>query len=393
MLIGYGCGVTNKFARIFRALPDGCKPAMWLMTKVRRIPGDMVCCFFKPYLFLLRTAARISEPFGLSFYPSVSFRKGLYSQLYAPWRVWLTNKNPAPSDSLVLAAVPSRKNQIESDPMTQLQKTNLALPEGADSASAIDEDAPFECLAGSVDKGLVLICDHASNHLPAKYGLLGLRKEEFERHIAYDIGAAEVTRLMSAHLGVPAILSRFSRLLIDPNRAPDDPTLIMQLSDGAVIPGNTDISSEQRQQRLTQYYEPYHRAIESVIDQSINADHPPALVSIHSFTQEWHGTLRPWEAALLWDHDDRLVKPLLNCLRKETDFSIGDNEPYSGRLQGDCMYRHGTSRGLAHALVEIRQDQIRDEQGQGEWAGRLSDILTRIMANPELAAELAVIRK
>ena len=221
----------------------------------------------------------------------------------------------------------------------------------------------------------------------------GLHKDEFERHIAYDIGAAQVTRLMSEILGVPAVLSKFSRLLIDPNRGADDPTLIMQLSDGAIIPGNARISSAERERRINGYFEPYHQAIEGLIGQCIKADHPPAIVSLHSFTQEWHGTLRPWEAALLWDRDPRLVKPLLDCLRKETDFNIGDNEPYSGDLYGDTMYRHGTNAGLAHVLVEIRQDQIRDRAGQEEWAGRLSDILTRIFADPDLAAELAVIRK
>ena len=246
---------------------------------------------------------------------------------------------------------------------------------------------------GARDRGLVLLCDHASNRLPLEYGSLGLPKAEFERHIAYDIGAAEVTRLMSKILGVPALLSNFSRLLIDPNRGSDDPTLIMQLSDGAIIPGNARLTTEERERRIKAFYDPYHNAIEHLLDTCIKSDHPPAIVSLHSFTQEWHGSLRPWEAALLWDKDPRLVKPMLDCLRKETDFSIGDNEPYSGTLQGDTMFRHGTQRGLAHVLVEIRQDQIRDVAGQQEWAGRLADILTRILADPERAQQLSIIKK
>ena len=276
--------------------------------------------------------------------------------------------------------------------MTQLDETELERS-GADDPESGEPKPPFELIPGSLKKGLVLICDHASNRLPYQYGSLGLAKAEFERHIAWDIGVAQVTRLMSGLLGVPAILSNYSRLLIDLNRGRDDPTLIMQLSDGALIPGNARISPKERERRISDYYEPYHQALENLLDQCVKADHPPAIVSLHSFTQEWHGTLRPWEAALLWDRDDRLVKPLLDCLRKETDFSIGDNEPYTGNLQGDSMYRHGTCRGLAHALVEIRQDQIRDGEGQREWAGRLADILTRIMADADLAAELAVIRK
>lgn len=277
--------------------------------------------------------------------------------------------------------------------MTHLNETQAEPPEPDLSHEKGDSLASFELLPGALDKGLVLICDHASNYLPASYATLGLSSCEFERHIAYDIGAAQVTRQMSALLGVPAVLSNFSRLLIDPNRAMDDPTLIMQLSDGAVIPGNACISQREREQRLESYYQPYHQAIDQVLEECIRTDHPPALVSIHSFTQEWHGTLRPWEAAILWDHDERLVKPLLDCLRRETDFNIGDNEPYSGDLYGDTMHQHGTSRGLAHALVEIRQDQIRDADGQQEWAGRLADILGRILADADLAAELGIIRK
>jgi predicted N-formylglutamate amidohydrolase len=261
-----------------------------------------------------------------------------------------------------------------------------------DCSEQQEELPPYTRLPGALDKGLVIVCDHASNHLPAEYGTLGLPAEEFARHIAYDIGAGQVTRLISEYLGVPAIVSNFSRLLIDPNRGMDDPTLIMQLSDGAIIPGNAKMSVEERERRIQRFYIPYHQAVESVLDECIKHEHPPAIISIHSFTQIWHGSLRPWEAAILWDEDARLVKPLLDCLRKETNFNIGDNEPYTGKLQGDCMYHHGTRRGLAHALIEIRQDLIRDAEGQIEWAGRLADILARILAEPEIANELSVIR-
>ncbi|MCP4933300.1 MAG: N-formylglutamate amidohydrolase [bacterium] len=276
--------------------------------------------------------------------------------------------------------------------MTQLREPDIpALDE--EGAIVREDAAPFELLEGAVDRGLVLVCDHASNHLPEKYGSLGLSKAEFERHIAYDIGAADVTRRMSKILGVPAVLSKFSRLLIDPNRGPDDPTLIMQLSDGAIIPGNAHINDDERQRRHEQFYKRYHQAIDRQIDNCIDAGRPSAIVSIHSFTQEWRGDLRPWEAGVLWDKDDRLVHPLLDCLRRETDFTIGDNEPYTGKTKGDCMNRHGTSRGLAHALIEIRQDQIKDTAGQQEWGGRLADILTRILADPQRAHELSIIKK
>jgi predicted N-formylglutamate amidohydrolase len=250
-------------------------------------------------------------------------------------------------------------------------------------------EGPVVRLGGEAGCGVLLICDHASNRLPERYGTLGLPESELRRHIAYDIGAAGVTRLMSEDLGAPAVMTDFCRLLIDPNRGADDPTLIMQISDGAVIPGNAVVTAEERQQRIERYYEPYHRAICAAIDDGIRAGRPPVILSVHSFTHEWRGVLRPWNAGVLWDSDPRLPKPLLDCLRRETEFTIGENEPYSGKLMGDSMWRHGTSRGLAHALVEIRQDQILDEEGQREWAGRLADIMRRILADEERATELA----
>ncbi len=100
-------------------------------------------------------------------------------------------------------------------------------------------DAPsFRVLPGRADAGLLIVCDHAGNAFPDGYGTLGLPEEQLRRHIAYDIGAAAITEQLARALGVPAVLTNFSRLLIDPNRGADDPTLIMRLSDGAVIPGN-----------------------------------------------------------------------------------------------------------------------------------------------------------
>ena len=236
-------------------------------------------------------------------------------------------------------------------------------------------EAPFERIDGDLGKGLVIICDHASNHVPAPYGSLGLPEEEFARHIAYDIGAADVARAMAAELGVPAVLSRFSRILIDPNRGPEDPTLVMKLSDGAVVPGNRHVDAEEILRRRTLYYDPYHNEIDRLLDEGIAAGKPPALFSVHSFTPYWKSVMRPWHATILWDRDDRLPLPMLRALQGEKGLVTGDNVPYSGELRGDCMYRHGTKRGLAHALVEIRQDLISHEDGAREWARRLSTML------------------
>jgi len=242
------------------------------------------------------------------------------------------------------------------------------------------EHESYRILPGRADRGLVVLCDHASNALPAEYGTLGLAPEELERHIAYDIGAAAVVEHLSRTLGAPALLTKFSRLLIDPNRGDDDPTLIMRLSDGAVIPGNRHLTGAERDKRTQRYYAPYHRAIDAVIDRCIAAGAPPTIVSVHSFTESWKGVPRPWHVGILWDTDARLAKPMLEHLQAEGDLVVGDNEPYTGKLHGDCLWQHGTQRGLPNAIVEVRQDLIRTPEGQAEWGGRLERILRAIEA-------------
>jgi predicted N-formylglutamate amidohydrolase len=252
---------------------------------------------------------------------------------------------------------------------------------------AADHSA-FEFIPGTPEAGIVITCDHASNAFPPGYGTLGVAPEQLERHIAYDIGAAGVARRLAALLGAPAVLSRFSRLLIDPNRAVDDPTLVMRISDGAVVPGNAHIDAQEIQRRINLYYRPYHAAIEAVLDAGMTAAKPPVVFSVHSFTDNWRGTPRPWHATILWDRDPRFAKPLVDALHAETDIVAGENVPYTGRLRGDSMYTHGTRRGLAHALIEIRQDLIRTEAGQAAWAQRLARIIAAVLTHPRLKLNL-----
>ncbi len=250
-------------------------------------------------------------------------------------------------------------------------------------------DESFEIIKGRKDAGLVLICDHARNNLPPDYGTLGLDPAQFKRHIAYDIGMEAITRQMAAALGVPAVLSKFSRLLIDPNRGTDDPTLIMRISDGAVVPGNRHVDEAERQRRVTRYYTPYHNAIDQVVESCLATKRAPALLSMHSFTQSWKGRPRPWHVAVLWDADARLPHALLDALRQDKALVVGDNEPYTGNLTGDTMWQHGTQRNLAHAIIEVRQDLIGDEAGQELWARRFVAIMNDIMSAPQLASVLA----
>ena len=238
----------------------------------------------------------------------------------------------------------------------------------------------FERIEAAAGPGpLVFLCDHASNSVPEAYGTLGLEEGAFAAHIAYDIGAGEVTRALAHAYGAPAILAIWSRLLIDLNRGADDPTLVMKLSDGRIIPGNRNVDANEVAHRLAAFYAPYHAAIDAAIEDASGVGYVPVLVSIHSFTPVWRGTKRPWEVGVLWDRDARLAHPLLSALEK-AGLVAGDNEPYSGELENDCMYVHGTMNGLPHVLIEIRQDLIANATAAMKFASRLKPILDEALA-------------
>ncbi|WP_337270055.1 N-formylglutamate amidohydrolase [Oryzifoliimicrobium ureilyticus] len=245
--------------------------------------------------------------------------------------------------------------------------------------------SPFEQIEGAPERGLVILGDHAMNRVPSEYGQLGLAETAFQRHIAYDIGIEGLVRGLCARLKVPGVLGCFSRLLIDPNRGEDDPTLIMRISDGAIIPANHPLSEDERNHRIATYYRPYHNAVSTTIKSVAEAGRrAPLVLSMHSFTPFWKDVARPWHAAVLWDSDPRAVVPLLDMMRQDKDLLIGDNEPYDGALVGDTMYRHCMTKGIAHALIEVRQDLIADEAGIEAWADRLTPIFERLNADPTL---------
>ncbi|EJF91772.1 N-formylglutamate amidohydrolase [Bartonella tamiae] len=243
----------------------------------------------------------------------------------------------------------------------------------------------FFKLSGNNHSGLILLADHASNHLPQTYGTLGLFDHDLQRHIAYDIGIKALTHALSARLKVPAILSNFSRLLIDPNRGLQDPTLITQLSDGAVIPGNYPMNDFERQKRIKDFYNPYDQAIKQTITEvEKETKKSPMVVSLHSFTPIWRGTPRPWQIGLLWDTDDRVFSPLYDGLQKFKDLTIGNNQPYDGALKGDTMNRHCTENGIAHILIEIRQDLLETDAAIEKWVDNLAPLLSKINEDPSI---------
>ena len=221
----------------------------------------------------------------------------------------------------------------------------------------------------------VVTCDHASNAVPewVEGGDLGLPSWDMARHIAYDVGAAGLARALGRHLNSPAILARFSRLVIDPNRGEDDPTMIMRLYDGSIIPANRRLGPPEVEARLDRLYRPYHSALEALLD----AREDPAILAVHSFTPQLKGRPpRPWQVAVLHSHlDGRLALPVLRRLGAEGDLCVGDNQPYSGHLPGDSVDRHALRPGRLNVLVELRNDLIATPEEQEAWAARLAPIL------------------
>ena len=242
----------------------------------------------------------------------------------------------------------------------------------------------FEIIGADRESPWLVTCDHASNHVPREIGggSLGLPDTEMGRHIAYDIGAAGVARHLADLLGAPAILSRFSRLVIDPNRGEDDPTLIMRLYDGTIVPGNRHLDAAERERRLAAYYRPYHAAYADLAGRSADT----IIVAVHSFTPRLNGRApRPWHVGILRaDWDQRLSRPLLDLLRAEPDLCVGENQPYAGHLPGDAIDRHALIPGRPNALIELRHDLIADGAGQRAWALRLAPLLEEARARANL---------
>jgi predicted N-formylglutamate amidohydrolase len=233
----------------------------------------------------------------------------------------------------------------------------------------------YELVNGGVPAPLLFLCDHASRDVPPELGDLGLPAEAFARHIASDIGAAALTRELARRFGAPAVLGRWSRLVVDLNRGSDDPTVVMRLSDGRMVPGNRHLDRATVAERIARYHVPYHAAIAERIASARAAGIVPVLFSMHSFTPVWRGKQRAWHVGVLWDRDDRLARPLMDRLTQERDWVIGDNEPYSGELENDCLFRHGTMNGLPHVLIEVRQDLVADPAGVAKMAERLEPVL------------------
>jgi predicted N-formylglutamate amidohydrolase len=243
--------------------------------------------------------------------------------------------------------------------------TTLALLEA-------DEPPPVEVVNAEGGSCAVLVCDHASNRVPRRLAALGLAADQLVDHIAWDPGAAQVARRLSAHLDAPLILSGYSRLVIDCNRPLGNAESIAEQSAGVPITGNRGLSPAERENRVDALFRPYHGAISRLLDR--RSQRPSLLLSIHSFTPVLNGRLRPWQIGISYGRDRRLAALLIGMLTRDRDLRIGENEPYP--IEDDVDYTvpfHGEGRGLPCVMIEIRQDQIRKAAGAVAWATRLAE--------------------
>lgn len=241
---------------------------------------------------------------------------------------------------------------------------------------------PFHIHGGDRQSRILITCDHAANTVPPCVGggSLGLPDADMNRHIAFDIGAAGVSRTLADEMGGIAILSNFSRLVIDPNRGLDDPTLLMKLYDGTVIPVNKNADLAEKQRRVASFHAPYHDALAELAARQNDT----VIIAMHSFTPQLNGRPpRPWHIGILYADDTRWSQTLLENLHAEPDLCVGDNEPYVGHLPGDAVDRHALKTNRPNALIELRNDLIETPAQQIAWAKRLAPILTKSLAQME----------
>lgn len=260
---------------------------------------------------------------------------------------------------------------------------------GADAALSVRRAVDVHNAAGAGP--FVLACDHASNRIPAPYGTLGLTAAERLMHIAWDPGALPVALRLSEALDAPLVASTVSRLVIDCNRRHDAPDLIPTISERTGIPGNAEVSADERARRIAAFHTPFHDALDEVISTRLAAGQPTVLVTVHSFTPVYKDVARPWPIGLIHGHDTRLTRALADALVADAPgLNLGWNEPYSA-LNGVTytLEHHGYDRGLDATMIEIRHDEILEPDGIALWADRLARCLAiahgAIVAAPSAA--------
>lgn len=251
-----------------------------------------------------------------------------------------------------------------------------------DGFLTVDDPQPVEVFNAEGTAPYLLTCEHASNIVPQELGNLGLDSRHLQRHIAWDIGADGLARMMAKILDAPLILQGFSRLVIDCNRPFHANDFIPEVSDGTEIPGNMGLSAVERDVRIQSIHVPYHQTITNVLDSRLAEQKPTALVAVHSFTPQLEAkpAPRPWDVGLLHNRHEDLSRHVHDELEIEADhLHFTFNEPYQVCDHEDYTIPvHGEKRGLPNMLFEVRNDHITDVSGQQEWASLLGGILKRV---------------
>jgi predicted N-formylglutamate amidohydrolase len=241
---------------------------------------------------------------------------------------------------------------------------------------AADEPAAVFELRRGGGSPFVIAIDHASRRIPQRLKSLGLSPADLERHIAWDIGALGVAQGISAALDAPLVAQNYSRLVIDCNRRPGIATSIAAISESTEIPGNAALSAEEIEARRREIFEPYHEHLRALLDERAASGKATVLVAQHSMTEVFKGARREMHAAILYNRERRFARVMLEVLRREPGLVIAENRPYALSDATDyTVPHHGEARGLPCVEIEIRQDLIRDETGQAEWAQRISGAL------------------
>ena len=254
-----------------------------------------------------------------------------------------------------------------------------------DSLLTPDDPSPFTVVNPEGGSRTLFVADHAGREIPARLAGLGIDDWVLDEHVAWDIGSAAVSHALARRFDAILVEATYSRLVVDCNRDPSDPTSIAEVSDGIAIPGNIDLPADEREQRLREIFRPYHNAVNAQIDRLRGRGVTPALVSIHSCTPVFDRLVRPWHLGVLWDKDPRIAVPLLQHLREIDGVCVGDNEPYSGKDPHDyTIDTHAEAERIPHVAIEVRQDLISDAEGAAHWAGVLGDALAPILADDGL---------
>lgn len=240
---------------------------------------------------------------------------------------------------------------------------------------------PFVACNKGAESPYLFVCDHAGRAVPACLDSLGLEASQFYRHIAWDIGAGAVARLLGEKLDAFVIRQGFSRLVVDCNRTAGRPDMFAALADGVRVPGNEGLGEAGRAARLDEIYRPYHDAIAAELDARAARGLRSVVVSVHSFTPLFEGFDRPWRVGVLHDGTSEASKAMLRLLRAEPGMVVGDNQPYAMDGIDYTIPRHAIGRGLPYLELEIRQDLIADEAGQIWFADLLARLIPRAFGN------------